>query len=346
MAGLDLRDPAARDRPIVRAVYCRHLVDLLAEEGVTAARTLEGTGLTRGDLVGSDKRISYAQQIRIYRNALRRTGRRALGIDLGRRERSSDHGVLGYAVQSSANLRQALVVAGRFAAMTGPLLESRLRVDGSEARVELSEALPLGEIGPMARQEFGVLLWGVLQSTVPPTAVRAVRGDLAARDARPLESIVGRRVQAGDCALSLHFRARDLDRPLEFSDEETARVCEERCRDLMDRLGGESGPVESLRSALVASPGHFPSLDECARTLGQSGRTLRRRLEEAGTSFREVRNDVRRALALDYLERTSLPIDEIASLLGYSETPNFYRAFRAWTGGSPSAYRGSSSPLS
>ena len=49
---------------------------------------------------------------------------------------------------------------------------------------------------------------------------------------------------------------------------------------------------------------------------------------------------VRKGLALDYLQRSNLSVDEIASLLGYTDTPNFYRAFKKWTGSPPGAFRG------
>ena len=68
-------------------------------------------------------------------------------------------------------------------------------------------------------------------------------------------------------------------------------------------------------------------------------RILRRRLQEASTSFQAVVEDVRKGLALDYLQQSNLSIDEIASLLGYGETPNFYRAFKRWTGKAPGAFR-------
>jgi AraC-like DNA-binding protein len=70
-----------------------------------------------------------------------------------------------------------------------------------------------------------------------------------------------------------------------------------------------------------------------------SARTLRRRLREEGVSFREVLADVRKSLALDYLERSTLSVAEIANLLGYEEPANFHRAFRKWTSEGPGRYR-------
>jgi AraC-like DNA-binding protein len=70
-----------------------------------------------------------------------------------------------------------------------------------------------------------------------------------------------------------------------------------------------------------------------------SARTLRRHLKAAQTSYRKVLNEVQEALAIDYLRRTDISVDEIAYLLGYSDTSNFRHAFKQWTGKTPSSYR-------
>jgi AraC-like DNA-binding protein len=69
-----------------------------------------------------------------------------------------------------------------------------------------------------------------------------------------------------------------------------------------------------------------------------STRTLYNKLEGAGTTFREVLDDTRRSLAEDYI-RQNLPIYEIAYLIGFSDTANFSRAFKKWTGKSPMEFR-------
>jgi AraC-like DNA-binding protein len=70
-----------------------------------------------------------------------------------------------------------------------------------------------------------------------------------------------------------------------------------------------------------------------------SSRTLKRKLADHGTTFSAIRDDMRRQRALLLLDNRQLSIGEIASKLGYSELPNFTRAFRKWTGVTPVAYR-------
>jgi AraC-like DNA-binding protein len=67
--------------------------------------------------------------------------------------------------------------------------------------------------------------------------------------------------------------------------------------------------------------------------------TLRRRLHEEGRGFREIKDDLRRDAAIEYLARPELTLPEIAALLGFSEASTFHRAFKHWTGVAPGEYR-------
>lgn len=84
---------------------------------------------------------------------------------------------------------------------------------------------------------------------------------------------------------------------------------------------------------------HVPTLSEVASALGLSDRTLRRRLKSLATSYSEVLQEVRRDSAEAALIHSDLSVDQIASMLGYSETTNFRHAFRRWVGSSPNAFR-------
>ena len=98
-------------------------------------------------------------------------------------------------------------------------------------------------------------------------------------------------------------------------------------------------PVDRIR-ALLAAPRHrFPSLDDAASQLGMSSRSLRRHLRARGTVFRELRDEARHRHAATLLMSSMLTIDEIADALGYARTTVFLRAFRRWSGTSPTAYR-------
>ena len=90
-----------------------------------------------------------------------------------------------------------------------------------------------------------------------------------------------------------------------------------------------------IRHALPASL----SQDDVAAQLHMSPRTLHRRLDEEGSSFRTIKEALRRDLALSRLTKTGHSIARVAADLGYADTSAFYRAFTGWTGMSPERYR-------
>lgn len=97
--------------------------------------------------------------------------------------------------------------------------------------------------------------------------------------------------------------------------------------------------TEQVRRLVVLDPRDVPSLEDAARRLGMSGRTLRRRLEEAGTRYQSLVDEVRAAIARRHLEMRGLALGEIAYLVGFSEPSAFHRAFKRWTGMTPQEFR-------
>ena len=83
----------------------------------------------------------------------------------------------------------------------------------------------------------------------------------------------------------------------------------------------------------------YPSIEEVARLLGFSSRTLQRLLNEKGVSYSELVERCRCQSACVALEHTRTPVQEIAARLGYADASSFARAFRRWTGTPPRVYR-------
>jgi AraC-like DNA-binding protein len=82
-----------------------------------------------------------------------------------------------------------------------------------------------------------------------------------------------------------------------------------------------------------------PTVEDVARRMATSERTLRRRLEEGGSSFRELLDDTRERLARNYVRDRRMALSEVAFMLGFSEPSAFHRAFKRWTGTTPAAFR-------
>jgi AraC-like DNA-binding protein len=119
-----------------------------------------------------------------------------------------------------------------------------------------------------------------------------------------------------------------------------AVVLEEHMQRLLESLPREDPFVHRARGELLqALQRGGASLEAVAEALHVSPRTLRRRLEEHGTSYKALLDELRRELAYHYVGRTGEPPDAIAARLGFTEPSTFYRAFKRWSGTTPALFR-------
>ena len=108
---------------------------------------------------------------------------------------------------------------------------------------------------------------------------------------------------------------------------------------MMAEPSGEAELAREIRATCLNSSGHFPTADEMASRLGLSLRTLHRRLARDGLSYQAVIDDLRRSVAIEFLENTRLSIDQVAGRVGFSDATSFRKAFRKWTRHPPTYYR-------
>ncbi len=97
--------------------------------------------------------------------------------------------------------------------------------------------------------------------------------------------------------------------------------------------------VEKVRQTLAEHPEHSRNADDLAVWLNLSPRTLHRQLKEEGASLQQLKDAVRRDLAMDLLLRTQRPIKQIAAEVGFQNEKSFMRAFKGWTGVAPDEFR-------
>jgi AraC-like DNA-binding protein len=123
-----------------------------------------------------------------------------------------------------------------------------------------------------------------------------------------------------------------LDQKPHLAHKLTAALLQETCDRLIGQAKTSAGVSGEVYQLLMSKPGVFPGMEEIAEAMHMTARTLRRRLLAEGTSFIAIVDDVRRSLALEYLKTTQMSTEDIAMLLGFSDSANFRRALKRWTG--------------
>lgn len=318
------------------------LTRLAAERGLGLEHCLRDTGIGAAALSDPATEITAGQELQVVRNLLAGLGQvPGLGLDAGLRYHLSSHGIWGFALLSSPTFRGAAELAVRYLDLSYALVRYRLENRGEDLLIVLDDS----QLPADVRQflvERDLAAWANAAWEMRPGGFPAKSAQF--RFARPdygwrFEKLMGVRPSYGAASNAVLLSARDLDAPLPQANPLLARMCEEQCRQLLARRRVRSGVAGQVRDRLLRSPSEMPSLDAVASELLLAPRSLRRRLEEEGTSFRALVDEVRQTLAEELLLSAHMKLAEIAERLGYTEPAAFISAFKRWKGMSPTAYR-------
>ncbi len=126
---------------------------------------------------------------------------------------------------------------------------------------------------------------------------------------------------------------------------ELARFLKRSPADLLTIPGDDSSLTRSIKGLLLNDAEQvktFPELDELAAAVHMSPQTLRRKLKDEGTSYQKIKDTIRCDIAIEKLNVQHMAVNDVAEILGFAESRSFTRAFKQWTGVTPSAYRNNS----
>ena len=329
------------DKRAIPMSQVSNMVETLIRYGHTVESILQDTGIVESDLVDMEQRVSYRQRIQQVNNVIELMDDPGFWLEFESEVSISDYGLLGYAMMSSATLERAVQIAVKYHKMAGAMYDFSFIEEEGEAVLRLDHLLAGGIVSQYMIEELFTsitplisLLMGV---RFKPNAIN-LNYEPPAYQARY-------RI-AFDCQVNFNqnyceyrFDASLLSQRLAAADSNAAKSCEDACRKLLLQMEIEEDLISRICHLLLSTPGEFPKLDIIASRLSIGTRTLRRRLKGLGTSYQRILDDVKKELAIEYLQTTSLSVQEISDLLGYSEVTNFRRAFVKWIDVSPYQYR-------
>lgn len=320
----------------------RRFVMVLSEHGVSGNEVATAAQLTLAELFHPTRLVSLEQVLALHRFAQDHISPGRLEIEVGQRQRFTSHGIVGLAIMNSPTLGAALTLTNRFWPLVNSKVELHRIRHADRLRIVLKPRMELPEdmnAATMALEmvKLIVLLRDLLGTDFSPFALSVDARDRYPPEPDVFERFMGCDVQHG-IGTWLELPVALLDRPLRQAHAQTYEASVEECVRAMDALRTEPSLIHRIREQFGNIEYGPPSLAEIARRLCLSERTLRRRLCELGTSYREILEEVRFNQAKIYLEEDGITMDVIAERLGYTETANFRHAFKRWAGKSPRAF--------
>jgi len=342
---------------ILLAHYGEILYELAIEKGADPELLLANTGIRESVLRNPEANLSYEQFIELVNNALKLTNEPALGLYYGTRLKFTTHGAMGQASISSENVSGAIAAIIKYYRTRFAFIEMSFFIDGDEAVIQLDESLGLGSLKYFLIEALFISIMDVSKFLFGPTLVQTGRcfvsypapsyvnqyfsffvgGESSSNDisAQKLTDMISFNAPSNQ----IRFDKQYLMLPMVLANTVARRLAEQECEEQLKAVDDTGSIVSKVTNLLQKDPETIPSMECVADSLHMTSRTLRRQLQAFGTSFQDLLADIRKKRALDLLQNTDKPVDEIAYELGYSDPSNFGRAFRKWTGTSPSGVR-------
>ena len=312
----------------------------LAEHQVSMPAVLRRAGFPAGFFQQEKIYVTTAELFALWRAIGETSTDPAIGLKLGTEPRFERYHPTAIAAVCSRTFRDALQRIARYKQITCPE-EIRVRTSAEEASVEFIY-LQAEEVQPDVMVDL-VLAWilGIgrrgTDGQIAPLRLELTR---AAQNREMLESHFGCRVRFKCPRNALVFRNSDLDRPFVTQNEELLKAIGAQLEAELQERNTSPDVGEQVKHTLKRSlAGKRPTLQQVARELCTSARTLQRRLADAEISFQQLVEETRHELANHYLKHSSIELNEAAFLLGYEDANSFFRAFQGWEGTSPGAWR-------
>jgi AraC-like DNA-binding protein len=315
--------------------------ELLGELGVRSAAVLERAGIDLRAFDSPENRVPFEAVGRLLADCAVITERPHFGLLVGQRAGAAVTGVIGELARHSTSVRSGLraLIAHFHLHDRGalPVLLSR-----SPREAELAYVIHHRDTPGTSQISDGAMAIGfhLMRSLCGPRwkPIEVTFSHSRPLDLTPYRCFFRAPVRFNAPRAALVFAARWLDEPIAGADPGAHAHLSRLIAEL--EASKSSSVTEQVRCALSrVMVGAKPSVDQIARVLGCSRRTLHRRLAAEGTTIHRLVDEVRFELARQLLGETRIPLSEIAATLHYSELSAFSRAFKAWTGTTPSDCR-------
>lgn len=344
-ARFTLGEPCRREATLATSL----LVDFLSyleRQPCGSAAVCREAGVDRALADAPNSRVPASTMERLWAAAERLTGDPDIGMHAAESYNPGALSILGYVTLSCRTAGDVLDRLARYAPLLNDGLDVTLvrhqdlthcrfgALDGRESFLhrtprQVMETLAVGMVQTLAR---------LATADVEPIAVTL-------RHAAPTSTaehrrLLGATVQFSDTHNAVVYRTSSLGARIISADPALLATFEgdadQRLRQLQSE-GSVSGRVLGVLWSRLK--GEVPPLATIASELAMSERSVQRSLLEEATTYRQLVDEVRREMALRHLSRPGTSATDVAFLLGFSEPSAFTRAFRRWTGASPTQFR-------
>lgn len=317
------------------------LAQTLDARGFDSSKMFRQAGIDPALTKSPDNRIKGEAMQRLWTIAVEATQNDALGIEFAESFRAGALHGLGFSFSVSNTLNDSFERLVRYFRVICNVGDAVVQERGSQVRLWLKLPVQAG-IAVDEGIDAGLALFLKLCRNAKGPDFNAEWVELQ----RPTPKNTTKFEQFFRCPIKyeapenvLIFRRKELETRLPLANAALARASDHVVVEYL-RQNDQNNVVGQVRARIIeALPSGTPTQQLIAADLHQSPRSLQRKLAEANTTFSKLIDEVRYAMARQYLSESHRSIGEISYLLGYSEPGNFARSFKGWAGQTPNQFR-------
>lgn len=330
-----------RTEPVLLPYYPRLVYLSLLDQGCDDEQLFDGLDLSAEQLHDENYRLSVEQHERFILRILEITEDPHFAIQLWKQR---DHSAANVALLTVANcekISNALQMITRYNKIFTRVFSVHSLETDDHAIMAVDTHLEHEAVIYFALSVFALFLdsyfLDVLKGAHLVKRVElAIREPVGFSDVRDQFAFL---LTFGHSQTRVYFNRELLDQRIKQADPQTIRLLTEMSERQLEEADSEMSFVGGVKTLLIDQIASPPKLDEAAKLLGISSRGLRRKLEQSGTTYHKVLNSVRLKMATKLLKETDTPVSTIAYQLGFGNASDFGRAFKKWSGQSPSSIR-------
>ncbi len=319
--------------------YGLAIAKALEASGVDSARIFRAVGIT-GELSNDPMhRLPTQTMTRLYQACVDVTNNPYFGLTVAKFIHISNLHALGYALAASATLMDFCRRLERYFRLVSQVAKITVTEQGDLVLMRVEHLVPLSSETEDAFFTFLVLTMRQLyKPKFNPVRVEFHRA-MPREGAGPYERVIRAPVLFGQPDGLLVFAKADLCVRLDGSCPDLAQINDNIVISYLARLDKSDVITGVSQKIIEYLPDGECSRDKVAAALCMSPSTLQFKLSQRGTNFQQLLDDTRKELACSYLRQAARSVTEITFLLGFTDTSNFTRAFKRWTGVSPTEFR-------
>ena len=314
------------------------------ELGLHSHDVLTAIGLSPTEVADNSKRLPSTVLERLLAYLLENTDDRLIGLHAARFVQPGTWSVLGYMTMNCATLGDAMSRIVPYEKLVGDMGTSRIEMDSGQVRLiwncrHSNRELRRHMVENVLASWLRYARW-IADTDLAPQEVWFEHAQPADTELAEYQAVFACPIRFSQPCNALLTLPEHLQIPIRQADANLLRTLEEHALTLMAGMDkDEPLPVRVHNALRLLLKDGLPRKERVAEKFHMTERTLQRHLQQAGTSYQEILDDLRRELAEHYLLRSELPIQDIASYLGFTEARSFHRSFKGWTGMTPGEFR-------